>query len=311
MFSSYAYADSTVSIRLQDLPSQSNRSDLTITFTALDTNNNPISVYCFKKGPSDGGFSQFAGPITLSNGGNTSTCNAGGSVITQDGTYQFYATATDGVNTATSGTATVTINRDSPGTPLNYNKQKIDDCTYKISFRTANDGRTVRVELYSSQNSSFTVDSGSKVNSLNIGPDTDGSITNGIGDCSKTYYFAIRAFDAYGNGSGVVGDSSTITTVINPTTTPAVGAIPVSGNAGANGGTGGQGVLGAETTPTPAALSGTPAEKQVLGNETTPEPTKTQKGTIVSNTGLWAGAAVLLIAVFGLVWYFLTHKRRS
>lgn len=306
---SSAHADSTVSVRLQNLPSQSNRSDLTVTFTALDTNNNPITVYCYKKGPSDGSFSQFYGPITLSNGGNTDQCQAGGSVITQDGTYQFYVTATDGVNTATSGTATVTINRQTPGAPTGYSKQKINDCTYKISFHTSNDGKTVKVELYDSQNTSFSVDNGTRVNSMGIGSDQDGSFTQGVGDCSKPYYFAIRAFDSYGNGSGVVGDSSTTTTTINPTGTTSQGAIPVSGS----GSSANQGVLGAKTSPsgevTPAAT-----EKSVLGNETTPaaeKATQEKAQSTTSSVNNWLFGGIIAVILLGIVIVFLRKQSQK
>lgn len=295
---SSAYAGTTVSVRLQQPATQSNLTNLSLTFTALDTNNNPITVYCYKKGPFDGLFTQFYGPVTLSNGGNTDYCQVDGSVISQDGTYQFYVTATDGVNTVTSDTVSVTFNRQTPGAPTNYKKQKIDDCTYKISFHTANDGRTTRVDLYSSQNASFSVDSGTKVNSLSIGPDADGSITSGIGDCTKTYYFAIRAFDAYGNGSGVVGDSSTITntTVVNPTTTPVQGAIPV---AGAN--------VSGEPTSAPAG-----ADKEVLGTETKSGEKVSQTSFLlknIPNKKLWVGGFVLVLIVLFVLYFFLRGKK--
>jgi len=38
-------------------------------------------------------------------------------------------------------------------------------------------------------------------------------------NCNTTYYYAIRAFDIYGNGSDVRGDSNTTTNVTTTTTT--------------------------------------------------------------------------------------------
>jgi hypothetical protein len=133
----------------------------------------------------------------------------------------------------TSNTVDVNFNNASPETPINYSKTKPDNCTYKITFRTANDsGRTTKVVLYRSDSASFTADSDHVVNSIGMGSDADGSMANNISpDCDTTYYYAIRAFDAYGNGSGLTGDNNTTTTVVNPTTvtTAEQGAIPVVG----------------------------------------------------------------------------------
>ncbi len=261
VFAVFLFAGSSfaaTSVRLQQPASPTNRDTFNITFVALDTSpSQPVSVQCYKKGPTDGGFSAFGSVINLNNGGNTDNCQVNSGVINQgNGTYQFYAAVTTGSTTPTSLTVSVDFNNSTPGTPVNYNKTKPDNCTYKIEFRSANDsGKTVRVVLYRSTNTTFSLDSGTQVNSVNIGSDTDGSMTDNVSpNCSTEYFYVIRAFDVYGNGSGVVGDSNVTTTVTTPTTTtPAVqGAIPVSGGAG-----GGQ-VLGEETKA---------AEKGVLGTE--------------------------------------------
>lgn len=275
LFAGSSYAANSTSIRLEQPKAQTNNSTFNITFVALDTNSSqPVSVQCYKKGPSDGSFVSFGSVINLSNGGNTSNCSVNSGVINQgNGTYTFEAVVTQGSTTPTSNTVSVDYNDTTPGIPTGYNKEKIDSCTYKISFKSADDsGKTVRIELYRSADASFNADAGHKVNSVNIGSNTDGSMTDNISpNCSTSYYYAIRAFDAYGNGSGVTGDQNITTT--NPTTTQQQGAIPVgSGGTGANGSSvgganGGTGaVLGTESAKETPAVTKTEASQNPVAN---------------------------------------------
>lgn len=244
------------SVRLQQPVSPTNQNSFNITFVALDTENSSVSVQCFKKSPSDGSFTAFGSAINLSAGGNTDVCQVDSGIISANGAYQFQVTAA-GSGSVTSNTVSVDYNNSTPGTPVSFSKNNLDGCNYKIDFRTAPDsGKTTKVVLYRSLNSNFDINSGSQVDSVNIGSDTDGSFNNHVPDCTKTYYFAIRAFDIYGNGSGVVGDSSTVTSTTTTTTasptTAGQGAISV-------GGAGGGQVLGEGTAA---------AEKGVLGEAT-------------------------------------------
>jgi hypothetical protein len=294
------------SIRLQQPGTPTNQDTFNITFVALDTSpSQPVSVQCYKKGPTDGGFSAFGSVINLSNGGNTDNCQVNSGVMNQgNGTYQFYAAVTAGSTTPTSSTVSVDFNNSTPGTPTNYNKTKPDDCTYKISFRSANDsGKTVKVVLYRSSDTNFSVDSSHQVNTLSISSDTDGSMTNNVSpNCGTEYFYVIRAFDVYGNGSGVVGDSNVTTTTVNPTTTttPAgQGAIPV-------GGTGGGQVLGEGTKA---------AEKAVLGTESAkPSPSAAAKVSQnpVTQSANWVFThkkiSLLVLVVLGVIAFYLYRR---
>ena len=286
LFITAGTSSAATNIRLQQPATPTNQDTFNIVFVALDTNSGQsISVQCYKKGPTDSTFSAFGSSITLSNGGNTSSCQVNSGVMNEgNGTYQFYATAT-GSGSDTSQTVSVDFNNETPGTPTNYSKTQPDSCTYKISFHTANDNNeTIKVVLYRSTDTSFSLDSGHQVNTLSIGSNQDGSMTDNVSpNCSTTYYYVIRAFDKYGNGSGVVGDSNVNVTNVttNPTTTTQEGAIPV-------GGSGGGSVLGAKTT------------EEVLGTSTksaklTPTPTPKLQKNPVTNTVNW----------------ILTHKTNS
>lgn len=295
------------SVRLQQPSSPTNQNTFNITFVALDTENSPVSVQCYKSGPTDGGvFSAFGGVINLSNGGNTDLCQVGSGVISEgNGIYQFKVTAVGSSTVTSNPPVSVDYNNSTPGAPVSFSKNNLDGCNYKINFRTAPDGgKTVKVVLYRSVNSNFDVNSGTQVDSVNIGSDTDGSFNNHAPDCTKTYYFAIRAFDAYGNGSPVVGDSTTVTTTTTTTVTTTApagqGAIPV-------GGAGGGQVLGTGTSA---------GEKGVLGeatksaeNKVTPAPTIKASSAIASANWIFShkkisfSVLVLVLVLAGLGFY--------
>src|SRR3972149_7653323 len=214
LFTGVSFAGS-LSLKVQQPKSPTNLNDFNITFVSLDYQNKPITVKCFKKSPSDAGFSQFGSDINLSNGGNTDSCHVTSSVVNGNGTWQFKVEASTDAETL-SQTVNVDYNNSTPGTPSYNGKDKISDCVYRIKFKTADDsGKTVKVEVYRSQSTSFTADSGSKVGQVNLGSDQDGQYDDTVINCSSTYFYAARAFDSIGNGSGVVGDTST-TVVTNP-----------------------------------------------------------------------------------------------
>lgn len=265
LFSGRAYA-ADVSIRLEQPKSPTNQTSFDIVFVTLDIQNRAITVKCFKKAPADGSFSQFGSDISLSAGGGSGKCQTG-SVISPEGTYQFFARATADSDTVDSSTVSVEYKTGGPDTPTNYSKEQVSSCVWRIKFRTADDGKTVKVELYRSDNTSFNADSGTRVGSLSIGPNTDGEINNTVPDCNKTWYFAIRAFDSAGNGSGVVGDS--VVRVTTPTETITTGAIPAAGPAA-----GGQvlgeeerieGEVAGEATPSTREAEEQPEEKEGPG----------------------------------------------
>ncbi len=224
-------ADLSVKIETPKSPSREN--NFKIGFVTLDIQGRPITVKCLKKGPSEAAFSQFGSDMVLASGGNSGNCDVTSSIISSQGTYEFKVSAVAGAETAESSIVSVAFSTDSPGTP-SYSKEQLSSCDYKIKFKTADDGRTTKVKIYRSDQTSFTADSSTEVGTVSIGPNLESTFTNVVPDCSKTYYFAIRAFDDAGNGSGVAGDSfttvitTTTTTTVSASPTPGAGAIPVA-----------------------------------------------------------------------------------
>ena len=223
---------SNLSVRLEEPKTPSRIKEIELKYVALDIQGREVTTYCLKKGPSDSNFIQFSSE-TLKTGGNASHCSLV-SAITDNGSYQFQVKAVAGGEESYSNTVSLDYNTSSPGTPRDYSKQQINSCDFKIHFKTADDsGKTVKVELYRSTDSNFSANNESLVHSINIGSNQEADILNNVPDCSKIYYFALRAFDNAGNGSGLVGDKvyTTVTdgtTTVTSTTTNS-GAIPVSG----------------------------------------------------------------------------------
>lgn len=263
------------SIRLEQPQTPTYKDTFDMAFVVLDTNpSQNITVQCQKKGQGDADFVNFGSLITLSNGGNTDVCQVNSGIVNQNEfTYQFRAIANGSAGNIYSNSVSVKYNNQAPGTPINYNKIKQDDCSNKIFFRTANDsGKTIKVILYRSTETTFNVDSDHQVNSVNIGSDTDGSITDNVSpNCNTAYYYVIRAFDTYGNGSGVTGDQNVTTNIINPTTTDAQeqGAIPVIR---------GGAVLGENEDETDK----TEEEKDVLGTAEKPAEAKSNTNPVMN-----------------------------
>ncbi len=210
-----------------------------MTGTSLDRPNatRNITVKCYKKSPSDSDFVQFDTDQILIPGGNVYSCSVNNSILNSDGVYSFKTTASvtePSFEQLTSVIVNYDFNTSGPSTPVSYSKERLNSCDYKIKFKTANDGKTVKVQLFRSDNFNISVGSGSVLTQQNIGPDQEGSITNSVPVCGKDYYYVIRAVDSSDNASGTIGDSFTTTTTVTTTTTgttgqSGTGAIALSG----------------------------------------------------------------------------------
>ncbi len=238
-------AEDNLSIRFEQPASPTTNNTFDINFVTLDILGRSITVKCFKKGPSDGSLVQFGSDITVAAGGNSGNCSVNSSVLSANGTYQFRAKAftSSPDNEALSEIIAIDFNvSGGPGTPISYQKNQIDSCKYEIKFRTADDGgKTVKVEIYRSSETSFNADAGTRITTIAVGSNEEKIFTDTIPVCGKTYYYVIRAFDSAGNGSGLIGD-----TVVTVTTTTTTSTTTSGGGGGAAGGAGS--VLGTQTT---------------------------------------------------------------
>lgn len=312
LFVTAVSADAAVSVRLQQPKSPNNQTSFNLTFVTLDTEGHSVTVKCFKKGPSDGAFSQFGSDIAVSGGGNTDNCVVNNAVVTGEGTYEFQVVANNnnGSGDVTSNTVSVDVKTGGPGTPGNYSKDKITACEYKVHFKTADDGgKTVKVEIYRSENKSFDANSGTRVGTINIGSNTNHDFIQSVPDCNKVYYYAVRAFDSAGNGSGVVGDSESVVTIntINPTTTTQqqAGAIPVAAANQESSVTSGS---EAETTGEPSV---SPAEGE--SDEANAVPADAEQGVQGASTSSMGSVTTWLtvvgVIILAIIVYLFVRRR--
>ncbi|MFA6390984.1 MAG: SdrD B-like domain-containing protein, partial [Patescibacteria group bacterium] len=218
-----------VSIRLSEPKTPTRINNFTVDFVALDLSDsgNPLTVKCFYKKNLGDGWTQYGPDITVAAPGNNGSCQEVSSIVnTSEKTYYFKATV-NGIDSET--TVAVGYDDRDPSVPTTFSKEKIGDCQYKVTFKTADDGQTSRVEVYRSSSTSFNLDGGTRVADISIGPNTEGSFTDSVPDCSKTYYYVVRAFNSAGNASGSNGDSVTVSSSSTATTSITEGgAIPVS-----------------------------------------------------------------------------------
>ena len=288
-----SFAAGQLTVRLGQPKTPTNQNNIKLTFVAREiggTDN--ITVSCYKKSPTDGGYIKFDVDKILIPGGNTDYCNVDSNILNTAGVYNFKVIA-DGLE---SNIVSVDYNNSYPSTPVSYSKEWINDCDYKIKFKTADDGRTVKVELFRSDTKTISLDSGGRVASQNIGPNTEGSFTNSVPTCGKEYYYVLRAVDNSDNVSGTTGDSNTVTTT--STTTPTVttqGALLAGGASQV-----------AEGTPTGETVI-TPPEGAEMNS--TESGTPGVLGTQTSKWGnlKWLSIPLILIAVF----FFLKSKKRA
>ena len=306
----YAAQSDNIFIRLENPISPTNKDKFTLSFTALDILQRELTVKCYKVNPDSS--ENLIGTVALKAGGNSGECNLDNNPLTESNkTYYFYAIASaDGENYRSDSVA-ADFNINGPGTPSDYSKEKEGTCRYKLSFRASNDGKTTKIQIYRSENTKFTADNNSKVGEVGISPDQKGTFTDvNVPDCNKTYYYVVRAFDDYNNGSSLAGDFvTTYITTTNPTTVNQ-GAIPVSGSniAQEEGGTSGQeeGATGQEGTSVQEGAG------SVLGTETPATPGFFARIlSIVGRHKLSATLTALILLVIIIYGFKSSRKKRK
>jgi uncharacterized repeat protein (TIGR01451 family)/LPXTG-motif cell wall-anchored protein len=315
-------AASSLAVQIEEPKAQVNSPDFEIGFVAMDILGRAVTVECFKKGSGDASFGVFDS-YALIDGGSSGDCVADAAALPVDGTYQFHVTATAGEDTVTTSDVSVTLVSSLPGTPTNYNRDK-NECQNVISFTTADDGgKTVKVELYRSTVASFTADASTKVQETTIASNQNGSMTDTVADCDAKYFYAIRAVDAGGYGSGFVGDTNviveketktktktkTVTKKVNRTASNR--AIPVAPSASSvtpqNGGEGASSdneegrVLGEEKA--------FDEEGDVLGEETAGQDAGETEGS--SWMGKLGAGALIMIVLLGLYAFYRRGRQQE
>lgn len=264
-------ASGDLNLRVDTIQTPTSVSAPTIGYVVQDVNAENIVVSCFKKGPADASFSLFqTDTFNSTDSAGSRSCNLAPLVI--GGTYQIRIDAS-APSDSTSATVSFEYISPGPGIPTNYAKS-VNACTSNISFTTANDGgKTSGIEVFRSVDKSFVADSSSLVDSFAAGSNQSVSKTYLSPDCGQTYYYALRAFDAAHNTSGLTGDVGFNVITVQ-------GASASTTSTSSSGATSG--------TPTAGSPSATPGAVQ------TPSPTtENNSGTVggaTNNAGNVLGA---------------------
>lgn len=259
-------AAANLSVKIETPEAVTDTPNIKIGFVTLDVLGRDLTVECYE-GAAVTPFATYA--LVSAFGGNSGDCQVNGTVMPTDGNYEFYVKAIasgEGNETVESNHVSVTLTSATPGTPYNYDRSDAS-CQNVITFTTADDGgKTVKVELYRSTETTFVANAGTKVDEVAIGSNANGSFVEAAPGCSNDAFYALRAVAANGNGSGFVGDKDvnvdTHTVTKNKTTTVTLaggstsgtGAIPVSGGSGVSEGQVEGATTTNEETETPTSL---------------------------------------------------------
>ncbi|MGI6423584.1 MAG: choice-of-anchor K domain-containing protein [Candidatus Dojkabacteria bacterium] len=192
-------AEPYLDVKIEKPVTPTAKKSFNIDFTAQSTSGETPEVDCYKDAVKFASFTANSGacPVT----------------VTESGTYSFYVVATAGGQTEQSETVTVVVDLTSPSPVTGYSKSG-----NVLTFTTANDGRTSKVEIFRSDKSSFTANASTRLDTMNVSPNTTYTYTDGTAVAGNTYYYALRAVDAYGNVSTLVSDNVVIV-VKEPATT--------------------------------------------------------------------------------------------
>jgi len=291
--------ENNLSIRLEAPLTPTRDNEWKLSFSVLDRALRSPSVTCYVKKPSSGSYVSFGSAYSSTKvHGDNGSCQVNGDVMSEQGEYQFYALATAGSDSEESNYVTVKYDTSGPGTPNYYSKEHPSSCKYIIKFHTADDtGATTKVEIYSSDQKSFDTNSSTRVGTVNLGSNQDGSFTHDRADnCDKEWYYGVRAFDAAGNQSDFRGDEFVTVGTTTVLSSPVPGALVVtSANLGS--------VLGKKdedsATTTSGEVLGEANPEVVNATDSTSAPVEAIKN-MAKNRWFWLtlGAVVIITIIY-------------
>jgi hypothetical protein len=203
-----SFPDSRIDVRIEQ-PKTPIGQEFNVGFVALNTTNDEMVVRCYVKRPSEASFWEFDTFNNVKSGGDSDDCSVDSSVLTEEGTYEFYVTAQiveSEEDPEESDAVSVVYDNTAPERPKYIEKDKKNSCKYEIEFKTHDEGDTSYVKVYrDDEKDDLDVNSGTEIRTFYIGPDEKLDFTDELSgsECSKTPYYAIVAFDDAGNASDV------------------------------------------------------------------------------------------------------------
>ncbi len=271
-----------------DMPSWVNWEPIYISYTALETEGNPVEVKgYFKK---DGEAWQEVGTSDKL----SDTFKVDRSYFPGDGVYKIYFKEVNSGQTTPEESFNVDFTP--PNGVSEYRKERKDANVYKICWKNPDNDDLDRVLVFRSEK---TNEGFSQVGEVGGSKNEEKCFENGTPD-SKDYYYVTRAVDHAGNASATVGDSEVTTTQVlgttseaTPSLTPAVVNLPPS-----------------QVTGQPEAQEG-----QILGG-TTDEEEIAQPGVVQQVaqkvTGLgWLRILGIVVVLGGIILLIISLLKRN
>ena len=280
-----------INVRIMQPATPTNKSSFNVGFVALDLQNRPVKVECYKEGEV-APFANFTA--------NTGNCPV---TVSTSGTYKFYVKATADSDTQTSDVVTVVVDLEKPAPVIDYSK-----AGNVIKFKTPNDPKIKTVEIHRSDKPSYTANESTRIHPMPVSPNTEYSWTDTSAKAGKTYYYALRTVDALGNVSSIVSDPEVVkvSTVSTPTTTTTTTTTTTGGEVAGQKDTADEGEVAGETDD---VLDGDnqEIEKTEDGKEKTDGDVKETVEKAASKWYIW----VIAIVVLGGVAYYVRKQKRN
>lgn len=228
-----ANAADSLAVRVEQPKTVFNKTSMKLGFVALDIEGRDVTADCQVMKPGEGSFSNFGSTFDLGAGGDSADCVVDSSVLSTEGTYEFRVVANAGADTTTSSEVSMLLDLTGPELVKNYEKTK-GTCTYTLTFTTANDGETSKVQVFRSTEKSFVANSSTLVTVISATPNQEVTYTDTVPNCDLEYFYAVRAVDDADNSSDFTAD--TVVTVVPGTIIDEGGEVQGAGTGNNNNG---------------------------------------------------------------------------
>ncbi len=277
-------------VRVASLPPYITTDRVVVSYTVGVIPSTPLSVQVQYKRPGDAGF--ITAPTVYTESSREIVFEGG--FFISDGNYTFRVVVTADSETVVSNEVGTILDRQDPAAPTDYRKERTGPQSFRVCWKAPNEPDFAKVAVYKSKTANFTANNMTKHGEIFSSPaevkcmDIDGLEAN------TEYFFAVQAIDKAGRGSGLVGDSQVIQTVISP---PAGQEVVTSGVTQVAGGAGE--VL---STATESATSSAEATQASVTNEG-------QVPTIAPSRRNLIVAAVIII-LLGVAYIYYRQRRR-
>jgi len=202
-------------VTISDLPEYTNSDNFELSFSALS--NDPISAqFYFRK--EGGSYSSFGSPVS----GSSGQIQVDNGQVGEQIKYYFKVEINGG--TAVDETSVI-YDVSGPSPVSDYWREEIAPGQFRLHWKNPHDDDFSRVFIYRSESSDF--DASGSTKRAEVGGAKEQEMTwDDFGlDPSKTYFYALRAVDHAGNGSGLVSDVSD--TIEETITTSAQGEVSI------------------------------------------------------------------------------------